>query len=118
MSNEAEQVAQRRAKLKELIELGVVPYPNHFDRSATISDVVGAHGDKTAEALETERPEARVGGRILGMRTFGKANFLVLSDGAARIQVYIRADSVDSRDFDIFKRLDFGDLIGVDGRVF
>ena len=93
-------------------------YPSTFDRSTTISSIVDAHGGTSAEALESERPEARVAGRILGIRSFGKANFLVLSDGVSRIQVYVRADSVEPRDFQIFKLLDFGDHVGVEGRVF
>ena len=60
----------------------------------------------------------RVAGRILGLRTFGKANFLVLSDGAARLQVYLRQDSVPELAFKIFKLLDFGDWVGVEGRLF
>ena len=52
------------------------------------------------------------------MRSFGKANFLVLSDGQARIQVYIRQDALPERDFQIFKLLDFGDLVGVEGHLF
>jgi lysyl-tRNA synthetase class 2 len=42
----------------------------------------------------------------------------VLSDGRQKIQVYIRADSLPERDFRIFKLLDFGDIVGVEGRVF
>ena len=57
-------------------------------------------------------------GRILGVRTFGKANFLVLSDGVSRLQVYVRQDSVPERAFQIFKLLDFGDWVGVEGRLF
>ena len=118
MSNEAEQAAQRRAKLEGLKELGVAPYPTHFHRTASIAGVVADYGEKAADALEAERPETRVAGRILSIRSFGKASFLVLSDGRARIQVYVRADSLPARDFQIFKLLDFGDHVGVEGRVF
>jgi lysyl-tRNA synthetase class 2 len=118
MSNELEQVAQRKTKLEELVALGVPPYPVRFDRTDTISAIVAAHGDTPAEALETQKPETRVAGRILSIRSFGKANFLVLSDGLTRLQVYVRADSMPARDFEIFKRLDFGDHVGVSGRVF
>ena len=52
------------------------------------------------------------------MRSFGKANFLVISDGQSRIQVYIRQDSLPERAFQIFKLLDFGDFIGVSGHLF
>ncbi len=42
----------------------------------------------------------------------------MISDGESRIQVYIRQDSVSERDFAIFKLLDFGDFIGVEGYLF
>jgi lysyl-tRNA synthetase class 2 len=118
MSNEEEQSAQRRAKLDELVGLGVAAYPNRFDRSSTITDLVAQHGEASAEALEGAPPAARVAGRIVSVRTFGKANFLVLSDGLSRVQVYVRADSMPAADFQVFKLLDFGDHVGVEGRVF
>src|SRR5205823_2056959 len=52
------------------------------------------------------------------IRAFGKANFLVLSDGRAKIQAYIRQDSMPELDFRIYKLLDFGDWVGVEGRLF
>ena len=118
MSNELEQVAQRKAKLEELVALGVPPYPVRFDRTHTISALVSAYGGTTGEVLEELKPETRAAGRILSIRSFGKANFLVLSDGLNRLQVYVRADSMPERDFQIFKLLDFGDHVGVSGRVF
>ena len=54
------------------------------------------------------RPET-TSGRILGIRTFGKATFLVLSDGRAQIQVYVAPGRAAGADFEIFKLLDFGD---------
>jgi lysyl-tRNA synthetase class 2 len=118
MSNEAEQTAQRKAKLAELVRLGVPAYPNRFDRSETIATIVSTHGTKTGAELEAGRVEVRAAGRILSQRAFGKANFLVLSDGHARIQVYVRADSVPALDFEIYQQLDLGDVIGVEGHVF
>jgi lysyl-tRNA synthetase class 2 len=118
MSNEAEQTAQRRAKLDELVRLGVAPYPNRFDRSASIAAVVAEHEDSTADALEADHHHVRLAGRVLGIRGFGKANFLVLSDGHSRIQAYVRADSLPEKDFQVYKLLDFGDHVGVEGRLF
>src|SRR5688572_9050694 len=118
MSTEDEQIQQRRANLAKLTELGVNPYPHRFDRTSTISDVVVAHGEKTGPQLEENRIDTVVAGRILGIRTFGKANFLVLSDGRSRIQVYIKKDSLSERDFELFRLLDFGDMIGVEGHLF
>ena len=118
MSNEQEQFAQRLAKLDAIRALGATAYPTSFARTATIADVVERFGGVEAESLETDRPTAAVAGRILGIRSFGKARFLVLSDGLERLQVYVRADAVDAPTFELISHLDLGDHIGVTGRVF
>ena len=117
-TTESDQVVQRRANLEELKKLGVDPHPRRFETDATVDAVVAEHGARTADDLEAARPHARTAGRILSIRSFGKANFLVISDGRSRVQVYIRQDSVAERDFRMFKLLDFGDWIGVEGRLF
>jgi lysyl-tRNA synthetase class 2 len=115
---ESDQIVQRRANLDELRRLGIDPYPRKFEIGATVEEIVAAHGETSGEALEAEQPRTRTAGRILAIRSFGKANFLVLSDGKARVQVYIKQDSLPARDFQIFKLLDFGDFVGVEGRLF
>jgi len=115
---ESDQIVQRRANLDALKQLGVDVYPHRFETDATIGAVVAAHGDATGEALDAQHVRTRVAGRILGLRTFGKANFLVLSDGVTRLQVYVRQDSVPEQAFQMFKLLDFGDWVGVEGRLF
>jgi lysyl-tRNA synthetase, class II len=118
MSSQDEQVQQRQANLEALKSLGVAAYPNRFDRRDTISALVDLHNAKSHDELEAERPATTTSGRILAVRSFGKANFLVLSDGHAKLQVYIRQDSMPELDFKIFKLLDFGDWVGVEGRLF
>ena len=118
MSAHDEQVQQRRANLDALAQLGVEIYPRTFERRHTVTALVEAYGSRTHDELEGERIETVTSGRILAMRSFGKANFLVLSDGAARIQVYVRQDALPELDFKIFKLLDFGDWVGVEGRLF
>jgi lysyl-tRNA synthetase class 2 len=115
---ESDQIVQRRANLAELEKLGVPTYPRKFERKDTISALVQAHASKTAQELEAPRIETRTAGRILAIRSFGKANFLVITDGQARIQVYLRQDSLPELDFKVFKLLDFGDFVGVEGHVF
>ena len=117
-TDESDQVVQRRANLEDLRKLGVDPYPRRFDVQDAIDAVVHAHGAKSAEVLDAEPITTRTAGRILTIRTFGKANFLVLSDGKTRVQVYVRQDALSERDFKLFKLLDFGDWVGVEGRLF
>jgi lysyl-tRNA synthetase, class II len=118
MSSHDEQVQQRRANLNALAALGVETYPRTFERRHTISELVGAYGQRSHDELEADRVETITAGRILAIRAFGKANFLVLSDGHAKVQIYIRQDSLPELDFKIYKLLDFGDWVGVEGRLF
>ena len=115
---DTDQLRQRRENLEKLRALGVEAYPHRFDQSDTVAAIVDAHGGRTGEELEDARPEAAAAGRIVAIRSFGKANFLVLSDGRKRLQAYVRKDSVSARDFDLFKLLDVGDIAGVAGRIF
>ena len=117
-ARESDQPRQRRANLDALQALGVPLYPHGFDRTDTVSEIVETHGGRDGEDLERVRPTTTTAGRIVAVRSFGKANFLVISDGRERIQAYIRKDSVSERDFQILKLLDFGDFVGVEGRLF
>jgi len=118
MSDDNELVQQRRANLAAIQALGVEAYPRTFQRTDTIDALVAAHGAATHDDLEASRPDTVTSGRILAIRSFGKANFLVLTDGRSRIQAYVRKDALPERDFALFGLLDFGDFVGVSGRVF
>ena len=118
MTSQEEQIAQRRANLEALAKLGVDVYPHSFDRQHTIAELVERYGGRTHDELEAERPTTVTSGRILAIRSFGKANFLVVSDGLTKIQIYVRQDSLPELDFQIFKLIDFGDWIGAEGRLF
>jgi lysyl-tRNA synthetase class 2 len=118
MSNEEAQIAQRRANLDALIELGVSPYPNRFETTDTVSALVETRGVSAAADLEATRVETVTAGRVVGVRSFGKTSFFVLSDGRERIQVYVRKDALSELDFQIAGLLDVGDLIGVSGHLF
>jgi lysyl-tRNA synthetase class 2 len=118
MPQEADLIAQRRANMAELARLGVDLYPHVFARTDTVHALVDRHGAAPADQLATTRVDTVTSGRILAIRSFGKANFLALTDGRSRIQVYIRQDALSERDFRIFKLLDIGDFIGVQGHLF
>jgi lysyl-tRNA synthetase class 2 len=113
-----DQLRQRRANFEELQRLGVAVYPHAFERTHTIAELVEAHGGKTHDDLEANKIQTTTAGRILAIRSFGKASFLVISDGRAKIQVYIRKDALSEREFALFKLLDFGDFVGVGGHLF
>jgi lysyl-tRNA synthetase class 2 len=118
MSQHDALVAQRQAKFDALVALGVDPWPHAFAPTHSIHALVQEHGARSADALEAAAIRVRVAGRMLGLRSFGRASFAVLSDGRSRVQVYVREDSLPARDFQVFRLLDLGDLIGVEGRLF
>jgi lysyl-tRNA synthetase class 2 len=116
--SETEQAVQRRANLDELRVLGVDVYPARYQTTDTIDALVAAHRDTAGQILDEEELQTRTAGRVLAVRSFGKANFLVLSDGKSKIQAYVRQDTLPALDFQVFKLLDLGDHVGVEGQLF
>jgi lysyl-tRNA synthetase class 2 len=146
---------QTRARAEHLAALRALignVYPNKFQRTEvvepgkedTITAVVGKYRAYEPEAPEGARPAAeaielanqqlnaitvRVAGRIASPpRVMGKAAFVHLSDGATRLQIYVkRADVAGVRNdaiggevdgWELFNLLDHGDFIGVEGYLF
>ncbi len=109
---------QRRDKLEALRKLGVDLYPTRYDRTHSVTQVVDQFSPRSAEELEEAAPRVQVAGRLVALRGHGKTAFAHLSDGASRLQVYIRKDTVESPGFEIYKELDLGDFIGVAGPMF
>jgi len=110
--------AQRRQKLEALRQLGIDVYPPRFERTHTIGEAVAQFGPQSAPELESTSPAVRVAGRIVSLRAHGKTGFAHLSDGSARLQVYVRQDAVTPLSFQIYEQLDLGDFVGVRGTMF
>src|SRR5437667_11751195 len=109
MEPENDLIAQRREKLKALRARGVEPFGRAFETSGSIEEV----GEKFKEG-----EILRAAGRITAHRDMGKSHFLDLRDATGRIQVYIHAKEVGPDLIDLFRLLDIGDLVGVEGTCF
>jgi len=118
IADENDQIEQRRRSLDEIIQLGFDAYPHKFERTHSISQLVQQFSDKTGEELESDRPRARVAGRVHAINKMGKAAFVRFTDGAELLQIYIKSNEVDERTWALFKLLDLGDFIGAEGRMF
>jgi len=118
MSNEDEQTRQRKANLEAIVALGFAAYPNKFDTTHAVSQLVDGYSAKAAAELENPKIETVAAGRVVGIRSFGKAAFLVISDGRSRLQIYVRQDVLSERDYQMAKLLDVGDQVGVSGYLF
>ena len=67
---------------------------------------------------ELEGKTVRLAGRMMSKRIMGKASFSDMSDRYGRLQLYIKRDNVGDEVYKGYKKLDIGDLIGVEGEVF
>ncbi len=116
--NEQEKV--RRNSLKELIALGVNPYPAEEYKINNYSTKIKEDFSKNENKLK----EVIIAGRLMTKRIMGKASFAELKDSKGRIQLYFNRDEIcpneDKQAYNqIFKKLlDIGDIIGVKGEVF
>jgi lysyl-tRNA synthetase, class II len=109
MEDENELIALRRKKLETLRARGIEPFGTAFDVSGSIAEV--------RERFK-EGETCRVAGRITAHRDMGKSHFLDLRDVTGRIQIYIHAKEVGPELIDLFRLLDIGDFIGVEGTCF
>src|SRR5947207_13332429 len=98
-----EQIQQRRSNLEALSKLGIEIYPHKFERRHTVSELVNAYGNRSHDDLEAGRIATVTSGRILAIRSFGKANCVVISDRLTRIQNYARQDAVPEPDLNASK---------------
>ena len=108
-STEEELIAVRREKLNRLKELGVNPYGEKFLIDSEIDELCSSF---------TEGSKVIIAGRITAHRDMGKSHFFDISDFKGRIQCYLNAKAVGEQDFEIFKQLDLGDWIGIEGETF
>jgi len=118
MENLTNLLEQRRFKLSELKRLGHDPYPHKFDYTHNLGQIRESLDGVPATELEERKEFVRICGRIMSLRRQGKAGFVDISDGANRLQVYIRRDFVGPDNFELFKLFDVGDIIGAEGTVF
>ena len=110
----------RRAKLAALQAAGQDPFEiTKYDVTDTAREIA-----ENFEAIKTDTEAGiigktvRIAGRMMSRRVMGKASFVHLMDGSGQIQLYIRRDDIGEEPYAAFKKLDVGDIIGVEGFVF
>jgi lysyl-tRNA synthetase class 2 len=98
--------------------MGKRPYAGRFDVSTSAKALLDANINTSKETLEQTRVEVTLAGRIVALRSFGKAGFGHIQDGTGRIQVYFQKNTLGEEQYAFFKKLDIGDFIGVKGFLF
>ncbi len=111
-------IQQRKKKLEELRSLGINPYGNTFKPGDTSQGIIEKYGELTAEELEKKKYLCTIAGRIIALRSFGKAAFSHIQDDKGKIQFYIKKELAGEEAYSIFKKIDIGDYIGIEGFLF
>ena len=116
----SDQERERREELRQLIELGINPYPAEgYSVNSYAADIQSGF-----EEGSTDFQELSLAGRIVVKRIQGKASFAVLQDSTGKIQLYFQRDEIcpgeDKTLYNtVFKKLiSLGDIIGVKGYAF
>ncbi len=118
MEDYNELIQQRFKTLAEIGAMGIRPYAGRFDVSAYAGSLLEQYGQSSKEDLEKNRIHVTVAGRIVAMRSFGKACFCHIQDGSGRVQLYFQKNTLGESQYALFKKIDIGDFIGVKGFLF
>jgi len=102
----------RREKLADLQSNGKNPFEiTRYDVTCHTADIK-EHYD------EMEGKQVSLAGRVMQKRVMGKASFCNILDQSGDIQSYVARDSIGEDAYKDFKKLDIGDIVGLEGEVF
>ncbi len=102
----------RREKLAELQQAGSDPF------QITKYDVTVHSMDVKEHYSEWEGKEVSIAGRMMSKRVMGKASFCNIQDLKGNIQCYVARDDLGEDAYKGFKKMDIGDIVGIQGIVF
>ena len=102
----------RIEKINQLRDNGIEPYPYSFKKEYDVCNVLSSE-DKLQDKVVS------IAGRIISLRSMGKASFMNIQDETGKIQLYVKNDLIGLDNYDkIAKVLDIGDIIGIQGQLF
>ncbi len=102
----------RREKLSNLVEAGEDPFViTKYNQSHHSTDIKENYD-------ELEGKSVSIAGRMMSKRIMGKASFCNVQDLKGNMQCYVARDSVGEESYAKFKKLDIGDIVGIEGNVF
>ena len=118
MATEAEILEARRKRAQQLAERGESLYPARVPRPLDpLPEILARFGGLEASELERDRPGVQVAGRIVSIRSFGKATFAVLQADGARLQVWVKRDRIGPESYETFRLYEVGDFMWARGLI-
>lgn len=116
--SENEYIKQRSETIAKLNEMGLSPYPTGIKPKDLAVELHEKFGTKSSEELEVMKEQFSVSGRVMAIRSFGKAAFIKLQDRSGQIQIFVQKQLVGDEFFKIYKMLDVGDFAYFEGGAF
>ncbi len=113
-----EQMKIRLDKADSLRENGINPFANGLKPENESSEIIGKYDQFNKEELDEQRNVVSIAGRLMTKRGQGKAGFANIKDGSGEIQIYANKGNLSEADFLVWKQLDLGDIVFVEGEVF
>jgi len=112
VENKPDYIKHRLEKLKALRGEGINAYPYRYDKTHSSTEILSDF-----EKLAEDGTKVKFAGRVLSLRGHGKTLFAHLVDDNGKLQIYARKDILGDN-FSLFKNIDIGDFLGVEGTVF
>jgi len=121
----SDELESRKANLERLESWGLDPWGGRFEVTGVAGDLHAEFGEADREELEKEPPAVSIAGRLVALRSHGKAVFANLLDGSGSIQVFFKHDLLSvvpagpgdkaSSQWDLLDAVNLGDWLGVAG---
>ena len=103
-------IKRRFEELDELKKKGIETFAYSFETDSYSEEIKN-------DFNKYENKDVKLAGRIMAIRRMGKASFAHIMDQKGRIQIYLKKDDI-GENYDAFRLMDIGDIIGIEGYVF
>ena len=110
-------IENRKKKIEDLKNNNINLYPNDFEVSHTVRDIMRAI-ENSPDSHTQDDPVFIVAGRMMAVNRFGKTAFIRLRDRTGQLQAYVRKDKIGNQYYSLFKQMDIGDFVGLKGGMF
>ena len=110
----------RREKMQFLVDNNIKPFGERYDRDSN-SKLIKDNYDKEEfdkDYFEENTVTVKIAGRIMTKRRQGKIGFMDLKDKYGQIQIYVAKNIIGEENYEIFKKSDLGDIVGIEGHLF
>lgn len=102
---------QKIEKYKDFKDRGIKNYDEKFEIDTHAEDIINNFEDY-------EEKTVKLSGRLMALRTHGKASFADIQDMTGKMQLYVKVNIIGENRYELFTELDIGDIVGIEGEVF